>query len=57
MMKKSGQCLSTPDRITAASIIQGIGPQKYVRNLRRELAFFSTSSFGPYWVSRLAASA
>jgi hypothetical protein len=28
MMKKSGQCLSTPERITAASIIQGMGPQK-----------------------------
>ena len=28
MIKKSGQCLTTPDRTTAASIIQGIGPQK-----------------------------
>jgi hypothetical protein len=28
MMKKSGQCRSTPDKITAASIIHGIGPQK-----------------------------
>ena len=28
MMKKSGQCRSTPDRITAASIIHGMGPQK-----------------------------
>ena len=28
MMKKSGQCRATADRITAASIIHGIGPQK-----------------------------
>ena len=28
MMKKSGQCWATAERITAASIIQGIGPQK-----------------------------
>jgi hypothetical protein len=28
MMKKSGQCRTTPDRITAASIIHGMGPQK-----------------------------
>ena len=26
--KKSGQCPTTPDRITAASIIHGMGPQK-----------------------------
>jgi len=52
MMKKSGQCRSTPDRITAASIIQGIGPQKYVRNFRSGLAFFSSISLGPYSDSR-----
>ena len=28
MMKKSGQCRTTPDRITAPSIIHGMGPQK-----------------------------
>ena len=28
MMKKSGQCRTTPERITATSIIHGIGPQK-----------------------------
>ena len=28
MMAKSAQCRSTPDRTTATSIIQGIGPQK-----------------------------
>jgi hypothetical protein len=28
MMKKSGQCLTMPDRTTATSIIQGMGPQK-----------------------------
>ncbi len=28
MMKKSGQWRTTPERMTAISIIQGIGPQK-----------------------------
>ena len=28
MMKKSAQCPTAPDRITATSIIHGIGPQK-----------------------------
>ena len=28
IMKKSSQCRTTPERITAASIIHGIGPQK-----------------------------
>ncbi len=28
MMKKSGQCPTTPDRMTAISIIHGMGPQK-----------------------------
>ena len=28
MMKKSGQCPTTPERITAISIIHGMGPQK-----------------------------
>ena len=28
MMKKSGQCRTTPDSTTATSIIHGIGPQK-----------------------------
>ncbi len=57
MMKKSGQCRTTPDRTTATSITQGIGPQKYIRNFRRGLVFFSTISFGPYFVSLVAASA
>ncbi len=57
MMKKSGQCPSAPDRITATSIIHGMGPQKYVRNLRNELVFSSSISFGPYWISRFCASA
>src|ERR1039458_8976073 len=56
MMKKSGQCRSTPDKITAASIIHGIGPQKYVSNFSSGLAFFSTISFGPYFASRFPAS-
>ena len=28
MMMKSGQCRTTPDKITATSIIHGMGPQK-----------------------------
>ena len=28
MMKKSSQCRTIPDRMTAASIIHGMGPQK-----------------------------
>ena len=28
MIKKSGQCWATAERITAASIIHGMGPQK-----------------------------
>ena len=57
MMKKSGQCRSTADRITATSIIHGIGPQKYARNCRNGRVFFSSSSFGPYRSSRVRASA
>ena len=47
MMKKSGQCRTRPDSTTATSIIHGIGPQKYVRNLRIALVFFSAISLGP----------
>jgi hypothetical protein len=57
MMKKSGQCRSTPDKITAASIIHGIGPQKYVSSFRNGLSFFSSISLGPYLASRPVASA
>ncbi len=57
MMKKSGQCRSTPDRITATSIIQGMGPQKYESSLSSGLAFCSAISLGPYWVRRFSASA
>ena len=57
MMMKSGQCRTMPERTTATSIIQGIGPQKYIRNLSSGLVFFSSISFGPYVVSLLAASA
>ncbi len=57
MMKKSGQCRTTPDSTTATSIIQGIGPQKYKRNFRSELVFFSSISFGPYCASRFVPSA
>src|SRR5580658_3735155 len=57
MMPKSGQCRAAADRITAASIIQGIGLQKYERNFRILLVFFSAISFGPYWVRRFCASA
>jgi hypothetical protein len=47
MMPKSGQWRATADRTTAASIIQGMGPQKYVRNFSSALVFFSSISFGP----------
>ena len=57
MMKKSGQWRSTPDKITAASIIHGIGPQKYVSSFSSGLAFLSAISFGPYLASRFPASA
>src|ERR1700691_1379954 len=57
IMKKSGQCRTTPDRITATSIIHGIGPQKYERNFSNRLVFFSSISLGPYWVNRFCASA
>src|SRR5580658_9729211 len=57
MMPKSGQCRAAADRITAASIIQGIGLQKYERNFRISLVFFSAISFGPYWIKRFCASA
>ena len=48
MMKKSAQCPSAADRITAASIIHGIGPQKYASSARSELVVSSAISFGPY---------
>ncbi len=51
MMPKSGQCRATAESTTAASIIHGIGPQKYVRNFSSGLVFFSSISFGPYWAS------
>src|SRR5664280_1055320 len=57
MMPKSGQCWARAERTTAASIIHGIGPHRYVRNLRNGLSFFSSISLGPYWTRRFAASA
>src|SRR5665648_1151228 len=57
MMKKSAQCWTAPDRITATSIIHGIGPQKYPRNFSSGFVLYSTISFGPYVVSRAVASA
>ena len=56
-MKKSGQCRTTPERITATSIIQGMGPQKYDRNFNHRLVFFSLISLGPYSLNRFSASA
>ena len=53
MMPKSTQCRTTSERIAAASIIQGIGPQNDARSLSSGLAFFSGSSLGPYWARRL----
>ena len=43
-------------RARAASIIQGIGPQKCERNSRRGLFFFSSTAFSPYSSRRLTAS-
>ncbi len=56
-MPKSSQCWTTPDRMTAPSIIRGMGPQKYVSSFRSGLSFFAAISLGPSLVSRLAASA
>ena len=56
MTTKSAQCLTTRERAAAISIIHGMGPQKYPRNFRRGLTFFSSSALGPYSSSRLAAS-
>ena len=44
------------DRISATSIIQGIGPQKYERNVRMGLRGCSGSSFRPCSSSRRATS-
>src|SRR5664279_2640661 len=57
MMKKSAQCPTAPDKITATSIIHGIGPQKYDRNFSNGFVLCSTISFGPYCSRRFAASA
>src|SRR5665648_1185283 len=57
MMKKSGQCPTAPERMTATSIIQGIGPQKYSRNFSSGFVLCSAISFGPYWARRSFASA
>src|SRR5664279_3545899 len=43
--------------IAAASIIHGIGPQKYARNIAQGLLFFSSIAFGPYFAARACASA
>ena len=56
IMRKSGQCRTAADRTTATSIIHGIGPQKYFRNIRYILVFFSGISLGPYCASRFVAS-
>ncbi len=55
-MKKSAQCPSAAERITAASIIHGIGPQKYASSARSELVVSSAISFGPYRARRSRAS-
>ena len=44
MMKKSGQCRTSADRITAASIIHGMKPQNMLRNLRNGLPRFPAIS-------------
>src|SRR5208282_711222 len=42
--------------MAAISIIQGIGPQKYLKNLRNGLIFFSGISLYPYFTRRSFAS-
>ena len=42
--------------IAAASIIQGIGPQKNLPNIFQALTFFSSSALVPYLSSRAFAS-
>jgi len=56
MMPKSSQWWTTADRVAATSIIQGIGPQKYERNLRRGFVLSSGISLQPYLVSRACTS-
>jgi hypothetical protein len=41
----------------AASIIHGIGPQKYSSNALNAFFCFSTSAFGPYFLKRAWTSA
>ena len=56
MIKKSSQCLMTAEMIAAISIIQGMGDQKFFRNLINGWAFFSVISFGPYSSRRFVTS-
>jgi hypothetical protein len=52
MIAGSAQWRTTPESMMAASIIQGIGPQKYERNLSTGFLFFSGISLYPYSASR-----
>ena len=44
MITKSAQSFTNSESTAAASIIQGIGPQKYERKRSSGLSAFSTSS-------------
>ena len=57
MMPKSGQCRAIADRITAASIIHGIGAPKITEKFQQLVGLLFYNLVGPYWVSRFVASA
>jgi hypothetical protein len=56
MITKSSQRRTAADRPAAASIIQGIGPQKKRRNRVTGLTLTSASAFRPWRDRRLSAS-
>ena len=47
-LQVTGERWMIADMTTAASIIHGMGPQKYPKNLTTELTFFAGISLGPY---------
>src|SRR5208337_5679018 len=52
MITKSPKSWTASAMIAAASIIQGIGPQKKFSKIASWLFFFSSSALGPYCFSR-----
>jgi len=53
MMKKSGQCRTTPDRITATSIIHGMGPRNS-EEFQERIGFLFFNLVRPYWSAAFA---